>query len=141
MKLLPFILTEKKTPHFEITKLSLFLSHAGKALWQTDEAGMLSQKTIQEEYLEPNGMIAKKIRLDAKQQMAYIEINKESLHLQDFYTWEEALAKPSKPECWRHFYFVTDKEGAAWWAPKGLVEAEIPEIGNVDTLFTRLQDT
>lgn len=141
MKLLPFLLTQKRTSEFTIHKLSLFLSHAGKSLWHTDESGMLSPEVLQEEYLVPNGMQAKSIRMDPKLQIAYIEVEKDTLQLNDFYTWEEAMAKPSKPECWRNFYFVTDKQGADWWSPKGLLEAELPEVGNIGLLFSKLQDT
>jgi hypothetical protein len=141
MKLVPFFLTEKQTGMFTITKLSLFLSHAGKSLWQTEEQGNVSIDVLKEEYLEPNGMEAEKIQMDQMKQIAYVKINPKTLCLSDFYAWEEAMAKPSRPECWRNFYFVQDKEKADWWSAKGLLEAEIPELGNVATLFFTLQDT
>ncbi len=139
MKLVPFILTQKKNGLFTISKLSLFLSHAGKSLWQTEESGLLSQDTLQEEYLLPNGFPVDHMEIDKAKRIAYVQVDKGKMNLSDFYTWEEALTKPDKPECWRHFYFIQDKEGADWWSPKGLLEAELPEVGNLGDLFVSLQ--
>jgi len=133
MKLLPFVLTTKQTEKFTMYKLLLFLSHAGKNIW--DVPGLLSKSTIESEYCEGNGFVWKSIDIDSKNQIAYIQIDAEKTNLSDFYTWEEALQKPSKPECWRHFYFMQDAKGAFWWSPKGMIEAEIQEGGNIQDIF------
>lgn len=137
MKLLPFFLTEKTKHTFHMQTLSLFLAFAGKSVWVTDEPGILSQKTILEDYCEPNGFFVKKITI--QKDIAFLEIDPLKTNLSDFYTWEEALRKPTKPECWRHFYFLQDKEGSDWWSPKGLIEAEIQGYGNVEELFRHLR--
>lgn len=133
MKLLPFVLTAKQTEKFTIYTLSLFLSHAGKSLW--DVPGSLSKATIQSEYCEENGLYPTFVNIDNSNQVAYIHIDTKKTNLSDFYTWEEALQKGGKPECWRKFYFIQDSQGAFWWSPKGLIEAEIQEGGNVQDIF------
>ena len=42
---------------------------------------------------------------------------------------------PSKPECWRCFYFFKDKEGDDWWSSKNISEGEIQGLGSVHFLF------
>lgn len=138
MKLVPFFLTRQNQNGFSIVGLSVFLSHAGKAIWLTDESGPVSEKTIRQDYCEPNGFVVESIKIVEKT-LAFIEVNPAKMNLSEFYTWEEALQNPSKPECWRKFYFVQDKEGAEWWSPKGLIEAEIQGFGNVSELWRHLR--
>lgn len=133
MKLVPFILTKKKVNQFTITNLNVFLAHAGKAVWKTEEPGFVSNESILQEYCEPNGLHVNTIHTD--KHVAYIQIHADKTNLQDFYTWEEALASPGKPECWRRFYFIQDAEGANWWSPQGLAEAEIQDLGNIADVF------
>lgn len=143
MKLIPFILTQKHTPKFEIWSLTLFLSHAGKAVWKTDEHGFISKEKIEKDYCEPNGFVVKHLHIDEKKQLAFLEIDKHRTNMNDFYTWEEALSKSTKPECWRRYFFFENNligEGGDWWSPKGLVEAEIHEIGNVADLFQEIKE-
>lgn len=137
MKLIPYFYTEKVQNNFVIRSLSVFLAHAGKSVWCSEESGILSEKCILEDYCEPNGFFVKSLKI--VKDTAYIEVEKEKMNLSDFYTWEEALAKPGRPECWRTFYFVSDKEGNDWWSPKGLIEAEIQGYGNVYELWRHLR--
>jgi hypothetical protein len=137
MKLIPYFYTEKNQNTFTIVSLSVFLAYAGKSVWSSEESGILSEKTILEDYCEPNGFIIK--NLSIHNDTAYIEIDASAMNLSDFYTWEEALAKPGRPECWRRFYFVQDKVGTDWWSPKGLIEAEIQGYGNVYDLWRHLR--
>lgn len=145
MKLVPFFLTKKERNHFHITTLHLFLSHAGKSIWKTDESGFVPLQTIMEDYCEANGFVVKRSFVDTSKQIVYLEIDPEQTNLSDFYTWEEALTKSLKPECWRHFIFVKDAEQADWWSPKDLIEAEIQDYGNVLDVYTTIcsifQDT
>jgi hypothetical protein len=55
--------------------------------------------------------------------------------LNEFYNWDEALAMPSKPECWRSFYFFKDTHGDDWWTPKNILDAEIQGLGSIHSLF------
>jgi hypothetical protein len=135
MKLVPYILSQKELQHFTITRIALFLSHGGKSIWKTDTTALLSTKEILDEYCEPNGFVVDSIKIDTQKKIAYIQVNKEKTKLSEFYTWDEAYLHVGKPECWRRFYFVKDKEGADWWSPKGLIEAEIQDYGNVQDLF------
>lgn len=137
MKLLPFFLTETTKNTFHVHILSVFMAHAGKSIWTTEEKGIVSREAILRDYCEPNGFVIKQLLLE--KDIAYIQIDPEKTNLSDFYTWEEALANPAKPECWRRFYFFQDKEGSDWWSPKGLIEAEIQGFGNVETLFRHLR--
>ena len=139
MKLIPFVLKKKTNGPFEITRCAIFLSHAGKALWQTDESGNVSKQVIQEDYCEPNGFAVDNVWLDTKKSIAYIQVNPEKTSFADFYTWEEALVKSSKPECWRHFYCIEDQEGVDWWSPKGLVEAEFLPVGNIQDIIAEVR--
>lgn len=141
MKVLPFALTQRQQNDFQIHCLLLFLTHAGKSVWKTEEPGCLSEKTLIEEYLEPNDIFAKNIKMDAKKNIAYIEIDTSRTMISDFYTWDEAIQKPSKPECWRRFYFIQDKEGLSWWSPKGFLEAEIQGMETLDELFLSLKSS
>ena len=95
--------------------LSVFLGQAGRMLWQTDEL-TVSQKQLEEEYLFPNGLIPKRIVF--QEQIAYVEIDSEKTNRNDFYTWEEALQNPGKPECWRLFSFFQDEKGAEWFTSR-----------------------
>lgn len=118
--------------------LSLFLSHAGKSIWTPDESGTLNEATIYEDYCQPNGFVVESIRMQGTS-IAFIQVNPQKMNLSDFYTWDEALQIPAKPECWRKFYFIQDKDGAEWWSPKGLFEAEIQGFGNISELWRHLR--
>ena len=137
MKLVPFFLTETIKNTFHVQILSVFLAHAGKAVWSTEELGILSQEVILRDYCEPNGFVVKQLQIE--KDIAYIQIDPEKTNLSDFYTWDEALHTAGKPECWRRFFFLQDKEGSDWWSPKGLIEAEIQGFGNIDALFRHLR--
>jgi hypothetical protein len=138
MKLVPFFLTKHVQNSFTIVSLSLFLSHAGKSLWTTDESGALSASKILEDYCEPNGFVVESIRMEDTS-LAFVQVQPEKMNLADFYSWEEALQTPSKPECWRKFYFIQDKDGAEWWSPKGLLEAELQGFGSISELWRHLR--
>jgi hypothetical protein len=116
-------------------KLLLFLSHAGKAVWQTDEP-VLTKEQIQTEYLQPNGFHTK--RMWISDDIVYIEVDKENTNVSSFYTWEEALACPEKPECWRAFYFFQDAIQAHLWMPD--TDYEIQGLGSLWSLYTVLRD-
>jgi hypothetical protein len=137
MKLIPYFLRKRNQNTFCLETLNVFLAHAGKAVWTTEEQGLLSLDTILHDYCEANGLIVNQVFLE--KDVAFLEVNPEKTNLSEFYTWEEALAKPGKPECWRRFYFLQDKEGSDWWSPKGLVEAEIQGFGNVQDLHRHLR--
>lgn len=135
MKLVPFVFTQQHSESLTKMKLLLFLSHAGKAVWQTDEAHLTTEQ-IQKEYLEPNGFHSK--RMWISYDVVYIEVDKDKTNLSCFYTWEEALARPEKPECWRAFYFFQDSIQAHLWMPD--TECEIQGIGSLWSLYTVLRD-
>lgn len=121
MKVLPFILKQKQAA-LHMTNLCLFLAHGGRSFWQTEEA-IVSDKTLQEDYLLPNGMIPK--RIFATNHLIYVWIDEEKTKLNDFYTWEEAYKHPQRPECWRSFYFFQDSTGTPWFAPGSQSEGEL----------------
>lgn len=122
MKLVPFYLTVKNGS-LHITKLSLFLSQAGKKLWESEEE-TLTKEELLENYLYPNDLHPLRIHFAGK--IVYIEIDSSKTKLNDFYTWEEAMKHPQKPECWRNYYFCKDSVGAEWFSGKLLqTEAEI----------------
>lgn len=123
---------------FQITSLHVFLSHAGKSIWKTDESGFVKIEKILEDYCEPNGFVLKRTHVDTQNMIVYLEVDPEKTNLSDFYTWEEALTKPTKPECWRRFLFVKDAEQADWWLPKDCIEAEIQDYGSICDLYTFL---
>lgn len=139
MKLVPFILAKKKVNHFTITLIDVFLSHAGKSVWKTEESGLVSLSVILEEYCEPNGIFVEENYIDKQKQIAYLKVNAKKTNLSEFYTWEESLGNPSKPECWRRFYFIQDAENTNWWSPQGLIEAEIQDFGNIEQLASIVQ--
>ena len=139
MKLVPFFLRESFKHTFHIHILYVFLGYAGKSVWTTEESALLSTEEIVNNYCEPNGIVGKGIRIE--KDIAYIEVDDKKTNIADFYTWEEALQKPAKPECWRRFYFFHDKEGGEWWSPKELIEAEIQGLGNVEELYRHLRTT
>jgi hypothetical protein len=137
MKLLPFVLKQKQNSNgFTVTGLSLFLTHAGRGIWKTEESGPVSWDTIRDDYCEPNGLYVLSVVMDSD--IAYIHVDQDKTNFSDFYTWEEALVHPSKPECWRRFYWFQDKEGAFWWSSQGIVEAELPELGPIDSLGKKI---
>jgi hypothetical protein len=113
----------------------IFLDKAGKQSWTADSDTQIDEKELMQEYLEPNGLIAKKIVIQSEKSLALVEIDQEKLRLQDFYNWEEALTMSSKPECWRCFYFFADTNGEEWWTPKYCMDAEINGLGSIYLLF------
>jgi hypothetical protein len=133
MKLLPYILTNQQKKEFTVWKFDVFLSHGGKSIWE--EEGVLSKSKIQEDYCEANDIFINKLFMDTKKQIAYIQIDTKKTKVSDFYTYDEACLKVEKPECWRSFYFIQDRLNSYWWSPKGLLEAEIQGIGNIQELF------
>lgn len=135
MKLLPYVLTKLENKEFTLWRFTLFLGHAGKALWETETSAMVSVAKIKNEYCSPNGLEAKTVVLHPEKNIAYIEIDTGKTKFSDFYTWEEALNKSDKPECWRHFYFVEDSNKTFWWTSKGLIEGEVQGGGNIQELF------
>jgi hypothetical protein len=138
MKLLPFFVTQKKTEFFLIWKLSVFLNHAGKSVWESDSPGLLSIQQIRSEYCDPNGFVLENLWINKESQVAYLSINADKTSLSDFYTWEEALARVDKPECWRSFYFIQDQDSLIWWSPKDLIEGEIQGLGNIQDSFEEI---
>ena len=115
----------------------IFLDKAGKQSWATEEedSSHYTEKELIQEYLEPNGFVSKKIVINSKKSLGLIEIDEEKLRLNDFYNWDEALAMPSKPECWRSFYFFKDSIGDQWWSPKYILDAEVQGLGSIYLLF------
>ena len=139
MKLVPFFLSKQDTGiDQEITmyKWTVFLRHAGKAVWRTDEPGLVPENVIMNEYLLPNGIFIKRLTYNKDRSVAWIHVDTTKTKLSEFYNWDEALDMSSKPECWRSFYFFKDKNGADWWSPKGIsCEADIQDLGNVAEVF------
>jgi hypothetical protein len=121
MKVLPFFL-KHKTKSLAITNFTVFLSHSGKSVWQTDESSV-TEKQLQEEYLQPNGFVDTNIHFTP--QIVYVEIDPFKTPLHDFYTWEEANQLQKKVECWRSYYFFKDATGADWFSGKQLQESEL----------------
>jgi len=138
MKFLPFFLTQKETELFRIWKLSVFLNHAGKSVWESDLPGLLPLHQIQSEYCDANGFVVDHIWIQKESQVAFICIDSNKTKLSEFYSWEEALARTDKPECWRSFYFVQDHDSLIWWSPKDLIEGEIQGLGNIQDIFEEI---
>lgn len=138
MKFVPFFVTHKKTDFFTIWKLSVFLSYAGKSVWESDQQGLLSEKQIQSEYCEPNGLIVDQIWMNKQTQVAFLCVNPDKTAVSDFYTWEEALGRSDRPECWRSFYFIQDGDALTWWSPKDLIEGEVQGLGNIQDIFEEI---
>lgn len=140
MKLVPFMVTQKKVQGFQVTTLHVFLSYAGKRVWLTENPGLLDSEEILSEYCEPNGLFVSQIDINKEKETAYLRIDPIKTNLSDFYTWEEALQQPGKPECWRRFYFFENQESSDWWSPKGLIEGEIQDYGTIETLFNDIKN-
>jgi hypothetical protein len=136
MKLVPFVFTRQESPTLTKTKLLLFLSHAGKAVWQTEDS-VVSEAQLETDYLQPNGFHAEKSW--KSKDVWYIQVDKTKTNLSSFYTWEESLALPEKPECWRPFYFFQDTTKADLWTPES--DFEIQGLGSLWSLYTVLRDT
>lgn len=139
MKLIPYFLTKRPLKGLEAIRLTLFLSHAGKSIWKTDESGLLSEQEIRDLYVDPNGFVVKSIWTDTQTQTAWICVDETKTHLSEFYSWEEALASSQKPECWRHLYWMRDAKGCHWWSPKGIPSTELMEVGSFDTVLETVE--
>lgn len=138
MKLVPYFFTHPNglvlTGHLDC--LWIFLASAGKRLWQTEESGVLSEEEIVSSYCKPNGILPKRIWIE--NEIAFIEVDSHLTTLKEFYTWEEALQHSSKPECWKRIVLVYDSDANLWWSGKGIVEAEIPELGPLEDVLALL---
>ncbi len=139
MKLLPFILAKKEVHPFHILSVNVFLAHAGKSVWKTEELGNIPIQSIVSEYCEPNGIYIVNSHLDTANQTAYLLVDSTRTNVSDFYNWEEALQQQAKPECWRRFYFIQHTNGANWWSPEGLTETEVQDYGNIVNLQKVIQ--
>ena len=137
MKLVPYCFTHPahQPPQLQLTCLWVFVSSAGKRLWQTEEAS-LTDEEILTLYCEPNGLPVIHIQRDPTNHCVYLEVDATHVKFSEFYSWEEAMVHPEKPECWRRFVFFEDAKGTEWWSPKGLVEAELPDLGSVASLWS-----
>ncbi len=131
MKLVPFFITEKHRKHLRISCLHIFLAHAGRVVWKTEEE-YLTKEQILEDYCIPNGFEVEQLWIDGG--TAYIQV-KQGSPLSEFYSWEEAAKHPQKPECWRKFFFFQDSEQSPWFYPQDIFEAEIQELGNIGKVF------
>lgn len=130
MKILPFFLQKRQT-HLKQTRLCVFLAHAGKALWSAEEP--LTESQLVNDYLEPNGIPHKRIVITGS--LALVEIDFEKTKLSDFYTWEEALTHPQRPECWKSYYFFKDSSNADWFSPKLLQGSNEIEGKNIQEYY------
>lgn len=137
MKLVPYFFTHPPAKQGTLSCLWIFLSFAGKRLWQTEEPGSVSSEEILSSYCEPNGLPI--VKIDRQGEIAYLEVDPSSLRFSDFYQWEEALRLPEKPECWKRFVSLQDAEGNEWWSGSGILEAELPELGSVDSVVRSLR--
>jgi hypothetical protein len=140
MKLVPFFITEKHRKHLVISCLHVFLAHAGKAVWKSEE-DILTKDQILNDYCEPNGFEVEQIWIEGG--IAYIQV-KQGSNLSEFYTWEESAKHPQKPECWRKFFFFQDNQGlphkdSSWFYPQDIFEAEIHELGNIGKVFDTIR--
>lgn len=140
MKLVPYFFTHPKglVSSGHLACLWIFLASAGKRLWQTEEPRLLCEEEIVSSYCEPNGLIAKRISIE--KDIAFVEVDSQLTSLKEFYLWEEALQLPSKPECWKRIVLVYDSDSNLWWSGKGIVDAEIPELGSLEELLARLKE-
>lgn len=136
MKLIPFWIQRTHRGSLSVLKINVFLSLAGKRVWKTEETGPISEEQIRKDYCEPNGLGVERLWIDSH--TAYIQIDPSKTSLSEFYSWEEALAHPSKPECWRPFYWIVDSEGKEWWTPNGVPEAELGEYGSIHSLCSKV---
>ncbi len=119
--MLPFYLKQKQA-QLLITNLTVFLSNSGKTFWQTEES-TVTEKQLQEDYLQPNGFVWRRILFTPS--IVYVEIDPEKTPLQDFYMWEEAQKSTQRLECWRSFYFFKDAMSSDWFSGKQLSESEV----------------
>lgn len=140
MKLVPYFFTHPKGLVSEGTLVCLwiFLASAGKRSWQTEEPGLISKEEILTSYCEPNGLVVKSIRIE--KDVAYIKIDQQKTRFSEFYMWEEALSLPTRPECWKRFVCVVDTDRNLWWSGKGMPEAELPDLGPIEDLLSRLKN-
>lgn len=122
-------------------KISIFLDKAGKSLWQTEDEDKLTEDSLRDEYLEPNGIVASSIHIDEQTKTAWIHVDTHKTRMSDFYTWDEAAARPDKPECWRDFYFFWNEHDEAFWSPQYVnsPDAEIQGLGNVQSLLQKIK--
>jgi len=132
MKLVPFWIQRTHRGTLSVLKINVFLAVAGKRVWKSEESGDLSEDTLRNDYCEPNGLAV--LRAWREPGIAYLQIDPSKTSLSEFYSWEEALAHPSKPECWRPFYWIVDPEGKEWWTPNGVPEAELGDYGSIASL-------
>ena len=136
MKLVPFFLTSSDKTSLRIHKLTIFLRHAGKAVWKTDESGFVPEDIILNDYLLANDIHSKKITYNKDKTIAWIQVDPTLTDISEFYSWDEALEKGTKPECWRSFYFFKDENNADWWTPKAFqCEADIQDLDNVAKVY------
>lgn len=86
---------------WHLQPISLFLDNRGKQLCEVDDA---------DEWLTENGFGVKQKWIE--QNMVFVEIDKETTKLSDFYSFEELTKQQQKgtEECWKTFFLLDSEE-------------------------------
>jgi len=105
MKLIPFVIKQKESARVNTSIVQFFLTEGGKDVW---EIGTISSlKTIQEEFLEPNGFACESLQKEGD--FVFAKLDPARMNLNDFYTWEELQVDKKKEDCFRTFFFCEEK--------------------------------
>jgi hypothetical protein len=118
MFILPYFLQKSKmsTTGFEFSVAWVFTIDGGASVWQTDEE-TLSEESILEDYLEPNGFVG--VSKGVVENCFVYEVDPEKTNLSDFYMWTDFLGKcqtpPTTCDVWRPFAWVGGNDDAWGW--------------------------
>ena len=138
MFIIPYFLKSPKssTTGFAFTVAWIFTTDGGSNIWQTDEE-TLSEESILQDYLEPNGFIGTSKGII--ENCLVFQVDPDKTNLSDFYTWTDFLGKGQIPplscDVWRPFQWISDTspgEDKDVWGWR--MQAEKLSLGNFGSL-------
>jgi hypothetical protein len=143
MFILPYYYQKPKisTTGFTFSTVWIFTADGGTSLWQTDEE-TLTEQSILEEYLEPNGFVGQSKGIF--ENCLIFEIDPKQTNLSDFYTWTDFLGKgqvpPQSCDVWRPFHWVSDsQEDDSWGWTSQAEQLSLGKFGSLAKIWKLLQ--
>lgn len=157
MHIIPYYLTSRSTASTASTASNgfgmwtawIFMRNGGKDIWETDEKGVVPNKTIVKNYLTENGFLGTVTCV--KENVMYFKVDPAAMKMGDFYKLTDftAAAKPvpETVDIWRPFFWVGNDLGADdeyYWKDEVVQMGQMShtgQLGFLDSFWKVLRDT
>jgi len=109
MYIIPYYLVPPKSSgDFKLWTAWVFMRNGGKDLWETDEKGVVANKTVIKNYLTENGFVGRCVCV--KGGSMYFKVDPAAMKMGDFYKLTDFIGKgqavPGDTDIWRPFFWV-----------------------------------